>query len=342
MLYRTTRGNHDVVTAFKTIHTDCYGDGGLFLPFKMPKLNKAQIDALADNSTCQTVAQVLNELFSCDLTAWDVESAIGRKPISLSAVGRRTVAGEYWRNSGEDVHAAVAALSQRMGGGEDPTNWVQIAVRIALLFASYGMLESTKMLRVQGKLDVAMPTGDFAMPMACWYARQMGLPIGNIICGCNANGGFWDLMNHGELPTGNRVVPTCTPEANLAVPRNLERLIHGVLGVEENKRFLLYCSKGMTYGLSEEQMELLSPQMYTAVISDRRVATTIPGVYRTRGYVLGPYDALAYGSLQDFRATSGEERPTLLICDRSPMKDAAAVSRFLKVRESDLQKRIQK
>ena len=41
MLYATTRDKHDVVTAHKAAHTDCYSDGGLFVPFRMPLLPKA-------------------------------------------------------------------------------------------------------------------------------------------------------------------------------------------------------------------------------------------------------------------------------------------------------------
>lgn len=318
-------------------------DGGLFLPLRMPTLNKNQIDAMAGNSACQTIAQVLNELFALELTAYDVELAVGRKPIVLTPIGRHTVTGEYWHNTQESVQGIVCALSQRMGGdAQEPTNWVQIAVRIALLFATYAMLQSTKFISHERKLDVAVPTGDFTLPIACWYAKKMGLPIGNIICGCNANGGFWDLINHGEFPSNNRLLPTCTPKAGMPVPRNLERLIHGVYGVEENKRYLLYCSKGMTYTPPEEESDLLSEGIYTAVTSDRRVTSIVTGIYRLTGHVLSPYDALSYGCLQDLRATTGEERPTLLICEYSPAQDSALVSRFLKIKEADLMKRMKK
>ena len=341
MLYRTTRGKYDVVTAFKTIHTDCYVDGGLFLPFRMPKLNITQLATMGGASQAQTIANVLNALFCCELTAWDVELAVGRRPVQMATIGRQIIAGELWNNDREDISRMVRALSSRMGGNaEVPTNWMEIAVRIALLFAAYGMLQSAGTVKGHEKMDVAAATGDFTMSMAAWYAREMGLPVGQIICGCNANGGLWDLLNRGELSTGNRAVPTCTPEANLIVPRNLERLIHGVFGVEENKRYLLYCSKGRTYTVTEEQGQALSRGLFAAVISDSRVSAIIPGVYRTRSYILSPYAALAYGSVQDFRATTGEERPTLLIADRSPAKDGALVSKLLKIKEPDLQKRL--
>lgn len=343
MLYRTTRGKHDVVTAFKTVHTDCYGDGGLFLPFRMPKLNRSQIESMARSSSAQIIADVLNALFGFDLTAWDVELAVGRRPVSIVTIGRRLIAGELWRGADGGLEAKVQALSDRLGGyGQAPTNWVRIAVYISLIFAQYGMASSAGAIRSSEKLDIAVATGDFSMPIAAWYAREMGLPIGNILCGSNANGFFWDLLNHGELPTGATAVTTCTPQADMVVPRDLERLIHGVFDVDECKRYLLCCDRRETYTLTEEALARLSGGLFAAVTSDSRMRAVISAVCRSRGYILSPYAALAYGSLQDFRATTGEENQTLLLCDRSPMQDGALVSRVLKIKPTELEKRLAK
>ena len=164
----------------------------------------------------------------------------------------------------------------------------------------------------------------------------MGLPIGNIICGCNSNGGFWDLLNRGEFSTGDIVTDTSTPEADIVVPRNLERLICATLGVEETKQYLLCCSKGRTYRLSEDFLQILGKGLFAAVISDSRVASIIPGVYHTCGYVLSPYAALAYGSLQDYRAMTGHTNPALLVAERSPAKNRQQVSQLLQIPEKEL------
>lgn len=341
MLYATTRGKYDVVTAHKAIHTDCYGDGGLFVPFRLPTLDRTQLETLQADSAAQTVANVLNALFSCDLRSWDVEAAVGRKPLRLMTIGRRVAACELWSSADGDGEKLACALSDRLRGqtGQTPTDWVRIAVGIALLFAAYAAARHSGLVRDGQKPDVAVATGDFSAPMAAWYARQMGLPIGNILCGCNENGGFWDLLNRGELDTGAAVIATCTPEADLPLPPDLERLIHGLFGVEEVRRYLQICEKKGRYVLTEQQLSLLDG-LFAAVISDSRVGTIIPGVYRTRGYILSPYAALAYGCLQDFRATSGEENPTLVLADRNPCRDAQQVCRLLKIGERDLKKRL--
>ncbi len=341
MLYATTRGKHDVVTAYKAIHNDCHSDGGLFVPFRMQKWDKEQIEALAFAAPTQIIANVLNEFFASSLTSWDVEYALGRRPIKTVGLGRRLFAAQLWQNSGADVSWAVQRLSDRICRSDKTvvaSNWMELAVRIALLFSAYGSLLASGSIRLPRLLDVAVTTGDFAMPMAAWHARQMGLPIGNIICGCNANGGVWDLLNRGEFSTGDVCIPTCTPAADLVVPRHLERLVCATLGVEENLRYLHYCSKGRNYTLSEESLGRLGQGLFAAVISDSRVASIIPGVYKTCRYVLGPYGALAYGSLQDYRAMTGHTRTALLIEERSPLRDAKAVGAWLQISDNDVRR----
>lgn len=339
MLYATTRGKHDVVTAHKAAHMDCNTDGGLFVPFRMPKFHKEQLEALATTTPVQIVADVLNIFFSCGLTAWDVELAIGRKPVKAVSIGRNLQCLELWRSSGSDVMQAAQRLSDRIRGGQKgqtPTNWMQIAVRIALLFASYGSQLASGALRVHRLFDVAVTTGDFAMPMAAWYARQMGLPIGNIICGCNSNGSIWDLLNRGEFSTGDVRAVSITPEADIVVPRNLERLISATLDTEEVQRYLLCCGKGRTYTLAEDTLQKVGQGMFAAVISDSRVTSILPGVFHTRKYVLSPYAALAYGSLQDYRAMTGHTRPALLLAERSPLRDRNLLAQLLQISENDL------
>jgi threonine synthase len=338
VLYATTRDKNDVVTAYKAAHTDCNSDGGLFVPFRLQRFNKEQLDEILNADSARIISDVLNLFFSCDLTGLEIEKMI-RIPVKTTALGRRLMVAELWHNYSADVTHVIQRLSDRIRGsqrGTVPSNWMQISVRIALLFASYADAVARGYVRAHRVLDVAVTTADFAMPMAAWYARQMGLPIGNIICGCNANGGFWDLLNRGEFATGDVLVHTATPAADLVVPRNLERLICGALGVEETKRYLLCCSRGRTYSMTEEDLKCLQQGMFTAVSSDARIFSIISGVYHTNGYVLSPYTALAYGSLQDYQSMTGHTRQALIVAERGPQRDTQLIGQLLQLNEKDL------
>ena len=156
---------------------------------------------------------------------------------------------------------------------EGATGWVKIAIRIAFLTGVFGELIRKGIADPEHPVDVAVPTGDFAIPMSVWYARQMGLPIANIICSSEESSFVWDLLQWGTVKTDEDV------------PEHLERLICGVLGQEECVRFVQTCAMQEEYSLLGIDKEKLRKGMFAAVISKDRLVATIPSVYRTRGSI---------------------------------------------------------
>ena len=344
MLYITTRDKTDSHTAYRTLSDNRAPDGGFFVPFQMPKLDHQFITSLQDRSFGQNVAEILNLLFSARLDGWDVDVAIGRNPTKLVAMSHRIVFAELWHNPDTDFSRLVRNLTGRIHGLEEyrekPTNWAEIAVRIAILFGVYGELQRVNLTDPHRGMDVAVATGDFTAPMAVWYAREMGLPVGNIVCGCNDNGGVWDLLHHGELRTDGNPVTTGTPKGDLIVPPDLERLIFGTLGTAEVARFLEACTEGKTYAPPQGCFEAFRRGMYAGVVSTQRMENIIRSVYNTSTYVMDPYSALAYCGLQDYRNRYSESRPALVLSDRSPIHFADTVSASLGISVEELSDRL--
>ncbi len=328
MLYATTRNPNDICTAYRALHTLKASDGGLYIPFRLKPLEREQLRQLGKNSFGQNVAQILNLFFSAGVSGWDVEFAVGRNPIPLVNVTSRLTVAECWRNAGGEISHLVKTLVGKLSGelpADGPGSWGQIAVESALLFGIIGELLQIEERLPDSPVDLAVTSYDFTLPMAAWFGKKLGLPIGNIICGCNANGSVWELVHHGQLETGGAVVHTATPLCDLAVPGNLERLVACTLGEKEVRRFLVCCREGDVYSLESEPLETLRDSIYAGVISDSRVKSLLPSVYQTSGYLLSPYGALAYGSLMDYRAKTRESRGALLLADRSPVKDIELV-----------------
>ena len=344
MLYVTTRDKTNVCTAYRTLGQDRGEDGGLFVPFQLPALDREQLDDLRNKSFGQNVAEVLNLLFNARLDGWDVDFCIGRYPTKLVAMSHRIVFAEVWHNPDLDFSRLVRNLTSRIRGTDDtvdkPSNWAQIAVRIAILFGVFGELMRVNMVEPERPVDVAVPSGDFTAPMAVWYARRMGLPIANIICGCNDNGGIWDLLHHGELDTDAVAARTLTPAGDHAVPPNLERLIYSTLGQEETRRFVDTCAAGKTYRPPEGLFEQLRRGMYAGVVSGGRMESIIRSFYNTSTYMLDPYSALAYCSLQDYRTRYAEHRTAIVLSEQSPAHAAPIVAKALSISLEELSDRL--
>lgn len=344
MLYITTRNKHDPQTAPRTMNQDRGSDGGLFIPYQMPRYDGNTVLALGEKSFGQNVADILNGLFATKLTGWDVEACIGRYPVKLKPMNFRLVMAEAWRNVDWKFDRLVRSLANLIHPDRDVigsvTDWVEIAVRIAVLFGIYGELLRTGTITPARPLDVAVSSGNFAAPIAVWYARQMGLPIGTVVCGCNENGAVWDLLHRGEMDTDALAVKTTTPECDHALPPDLERLICGVFGQEEANRYWWTCTEGATYVLNDEQQRQLGQGMFAAVVSQARVETIIPSVYRTNQYILDAYAALAYGALSDYRARKGMGNTALIFCEKNPFCSAETVSKAMHITTAELKKRL--
>ena len=334
MLYVTTQDSKDAHTAYRTLGANSGPDGGLFVPFKMPKLEPEQIENLKEKSFEQNIADVLNLLFNARMDGWDVGFTIGRRPHKLVPMSHRVYVAEVWHNPDHDFARIVRNLSSRIRGTEDtvdePTNWAWIATRIAVLFALFGELYKTNVTDTAHPVDVALPTGDFAGPMAAWYAREMGLPVGNIICSCDENDGFWELLRNGQI----------NPASNLSMPYDLERLIHAALGEQETVRYISAVNKKQLYQVSPQQLSKLNEGIFPAVISWSRREKIIQGVYSTNTYILDPGSAMAYGGVQDYRATAGESRPALILTERSPILSGDTVAKAMNISVEMLRDRL--
>lgn len=344
MLYVTTRTKNDAFTAARAMNLDRGADGGLFIPFHLNGFSRHEISALAENSFGQNVADILNLFFGTKLTGWDVDMAIGRAPVRYRSMNYRITVSELWHNSYRNFARILTILAERIHPDGQiigaPSNWVQTAVRIAVLFGIFGELQKTGQVRADTLVDLAVPTGSFSAPMAAWYGRKMGLPIGTIVCGCNGNSALWELLHRGQMDTGILAVHTNTPDDDFSVPSDLERLICETCGQEEAGSFFWSCTEGGTYAPTELNWNALRKGMFAAVVSQDRVMSIIPSVYRTSQYILDPYSALAYGALSDYRAQIGSSRTVLLLCEKSPIGCSETVSQAMGISVTELKQRI--
>lgn len=332
MLYLTTRDRFDTYTAPHALRADWADNGGFYYPFRLPNVEELQLQELSEKGFSSIVAVVLNRFFGTRMSAWDVEFAIGRYPVKLIPSKHRILMAELWHNQESDYDYMVRILTEQLlPAGSKQTSWVRIGIRIAVLMGLYGELIRSGAVDLNTQMDVAVMAGDFTTPMALYYARQMGLPVVNIICGCNENCALWDLLHIGEVRTDTPILETQTPLADCGLPAEVERLICATFGHDESLRFSRICADGEDYSLTESQQEALRKGFFTAVVSSKRLYDAIPSVYRTTGYILGPYSALAYGALLDYRAKTGENRPVMLLADRNPTLDADTVSAALQM-----------
>lgn len=328
MLYVTTRNRQNAFTVCHVLTENRGKDGGLYVPLHLPKFSEQDIYMLAQMSFGQCVAEMLNLFFSTKLSGWDVDFSIGRYPVRMEQLAHRIMMAETWHNPDWNYQRLETNLAELLHSETDiPGNWVSVAIRMAVLAGILGIPEITG----TGVVDIAAVCGDFTLPISAWYLRKMGFPIGNIICCCNENNQFWDLLCNGQMHTDSLSLSTIVPEADVTLPIDLERLISDCGGVLEAERYVNCCRTGSAYSVSDILLQQLRQGLFASVVSSARVETTIPNVYKTHKYLLSPASALAYSGLLDYRAKTGITRTAVVLCDKSPVCDEAAVAKAMEV-----------
>lgn len=339
MLYATTRSKVATYTAQRALKEERAPDGGFYVPTKLPVYSADELARLMKEPAGEIVARVLNTFFKGRLGQLDVEFALGRRFFGLAQISHRIVIGELWRGTEGGFEGLCRRLAERLStevGVSEPGMWMRIACRIALIAAMFAELRRKEIIAPGEVIDAAVLTGNFEGPYALYAARKMGLPIGQIICCCNDNGAFWDLLSRGQMKLNPKVRATSTPRCDMAVPEALELLIREKLEWDDMEEFLELQRKGGTWYLSAGEHLHFREGFSAAVVSDKRIRLAMPNLYNTNGYILCPYSALVYTGLMDYRSHPGPRRAALMLTDYDPRECSGTVTRALAISDGEL------
>lgn len=344
MLYLTTRTPNDTYTPARTLTDDRAPDGGFFVPMRLPRLDGKQLRMLSQQNFSQTVADIINLCFGTNLDSWAVEFAIGRYPVKTISIGTREIVAETWHNPVWKFNRLVRGIEKAIRQSDEireiPSEWLMLASRMAVLSGILGNLMAQGKASVEEPIDLAYPCGTFSGPMAAWYAKEIGLPIGAILCCCNDNNGVWNLLHKGQLRTDVSTISTATPQCDLAVPECLERLIFGTLGTKSANAFARTVQNGGTFYLEPDEQMKLRDGIYVPVTGNKRLESAVKSLYNSCGYPADVYTALCYSGMLDYRSVTGESRTVLIVSEESPNYSLDYLSKCLNTTPGELKIRI--
>ena len=305
MRYMTTRTPEDCYTPQQVLMEDTAPDGGLFIPAQLPHFDDEQLAALVEEGFCGAVAGVLNQLLGTDINAWDVGFSVGRTPVKFSGVGRKVLVAEAWHNPGLSYSYAVSGINGRIMNDRNApvSSWTAVAVGVAYLLGIYAELLRDRKDEQTDFIDICISDGNFTLPTAALYAKQMGLPVGKVIVSSGASSAVWDLINRGQMGTSL---------LQQSQKIGMERLIYSAFDHEQVSSYVAACQRHGVYSVPEEKLDELPQMMFGAVVSDDRTRSIIGNVFKSFDYKLSNDTAVCYGGVQDYRAKTGQGRLALI------------------------------
>jgi threonine synthase len=129
------------------------------------------------------------------------------------------------------VNADAAYKAQHRIGAVNSINWARVAAQVVYYFKGY--FAATKDDRE--KVAFAVPSGNFGNIYAGYVARQMGLPIKNLLLASNENDVLDQFFRTGKYKIRKKVKHTTSPSMDISKASNFERYVFDLVGRDASR-----------------------------------------------------------------------------------------------------------
>ena len=191
---------------------------------------------------------------------------------------------------------------------------------------AYAKLLQNEEIVTGEEINVVVPTGNFGNILAAYFAKQMGIPIGKLICASNENKVLFDFFETGVYDKNREFILTISPSMDILISSNLERLIYMIAGcdAQKNSQLMKALKEKGVYELTEEMKANLS-DFAAGYATEAEVKGKIADVYAKTGYVLDTHTAVAAFVCEQYQKESKDNRKTVIASTASPYKFARSV-----------------
>ena len=205
-------------------------------------------------------------------------------------------------------------------------NWGRLVPQIVYYFYAYFRLVEQGNVAWGQPVDFCVPTGNFGDILAGYYAKQMGLPVGKLVCASNKNNVLTDFIKTGTYDARRTFYKTTSPSMDILISSNLERLIYRLTGENAEKcaELMKSLSEGGEYTITEEMKAQLG-DFYGNFCSEEETANTISEIYKDSNYVIDTHTAVAAGVYKKYVSETDDHLPTVIASTASPYKFTRSV-----------------
>jgi threonine synthase len=221
----------------------------------------------------------------------------------------------------EEVHAAGYQFSSA-----NSINIGRLVPQIVYYVYAYAQLVKSGEIKAGEKINVTVPTGNFGNILAAYYAKQMGLPVGKLICASNENKVLTDFFATGEYNKNREFILTSSPSMDILISSNLERLIYRICGddADECRKLMESLASKGVYKITPEMKERLD-DFRGGFATEKENFAGIKALYEKTGYVIDTHTGVANAVYRAYAEKTGDKTPTVIASTASPYKFAAAV-----------------
>ncbi|MBR3630014.1 MAG: threonine synthase, partial [Oscillospiraceae bacterium] len=219
------------------------------------------------------------------------------------------------------------AANGMMFSSANSINWGRLAPQIVYYVSAYAEMAKRGDIQFGETVNVVVPTGNFGNILAAYYAKNMGVPIGKLICASNINKVLTDFIETGVYDRNRDFYATVSPSMDILISSNLERLLYILTGGDDAQIrdwFGRLASEGR-YEVTDEIRAKLQSDFVGGFCDDADTKKTIADFKAKYGYTLDTHTAVAVKVYLDYIARTGDKTRTIIASTASPYKFSASV-----------------
>ena len=202
----------------------------------------------------------------------------------------------------------------------------RLAPQVVYYYRAYADLVQAGRIQPGDKVDYVVPTGNFGDILAGYFAKEMGLPVGKLVCASNANNVLTDFLRTGRYDRRRPFYKTVSPSMDILVSSNLERLLYLSCGRDaaKTKAMMEQLSANGKYEITEDMKEFMKD--FAAGYADmEQNAKEIRKVFDDTGYLIDTHTGVAAAVYEQYKKKTGDMTKTVIASTASPYKFSSSV-----------------
>ncbi len=214
----------------------------------------------------------------------------------------------------------------KMLSSANSINWGRLVPQVVYYISAYCDMVASGEITMGQEINVTVPTGNFGNILAAYYAREMGLPIGKLICASNRNNVLTDFLGTGVYDRNRQFYATSSPSMDILISSNLERLLWQLSKDDALvKELMAKLSTNGRYEVSGELFDKIKELFDSGYCDDDSASATISRVFDDCSYLADTHTAVAIKVAEDYVARTGDKRKMLIVSTASPYKFSHSV-----------------
>ena len=212
-------------------------------------------------------------------------------------------------------------------------NWGRVLPQIVYYISAYCDLLAQGAVTEGEPVNFCVPTGNFGNILSAFYAKEMGLPIGRLLCASNSNNVLTDFIATGKYDRNRPFYNTVSPSMDILISSNLERLLYLLSGGDDKlvAGYMKELSDTGCYQVSEDMRKKIQSVFVGGFSSEAETEATIGKMMDEHKYLIDTHTAVAFHVLEQYRKETGDQTKTVVASTASPFKFCDAVLDALNV-----------